>query len=133
MKKIIAILLTLTMLCTALIGCGSTTSENTEKPVVVVQALSTCEDMLKAIEEECPDFNIKWYLSSQVHENAYIGMDDTPDILIRQAYYIDESTNAGTYLKDVSEFEVTGNYSKTLIDSFKDESGALYWLPIQGT
>ena len=137
MKKAISVLLIIAALCGLLAGCGSKTvekeKETAEKPVVVVQALSTCEDMLKAIEEQCPDITIKWYLSSQVHENAYIGMDDTPDILIRQAYYIDESTNAGSYLKDVSEFEVTGNYSKTLVDSFKDESGALYWLPIQGT
>ena len=136
MKKVISTLLVMVMLCSLLSGCGNTTekkAETAEKPVVVVQALSTCEDMLKAVEEQCPDITIKWYLSSQVHENAYIGMDDTPDILIRQAYYIDESTNAATYLKDVSEYEVTGNYSKTLIDSFKDESGALYWLPIQGT
>ena len=133
MKKTVSLLLILAVLCGLLAGCGSTAAEKDDRPVVTVQALSTCEDMLKAIEEQCPDINIKWYLSSQVHENAYIGMDDTPDILIRQAYYIDESTNAGSYLKDVSEFEVTGNYSKTLIDSFKDESGALYWLPIQGT
>ena len=133
MKKAISILLTLALLCGLLAGCAGTIAEQDDRPVVVVQALSSCEDMLKAIEEQCPDINIKWYLSSQVHENAYIGMKDTPDILLRQAYYIDESTNAGTYLKDVSEFEVIGNYSKTLIDSFKDESGALYWLPIQGT
>ena len=133
MKKIISYLLIFTLLLTLLAGCAGTAPAEDNRPVVVVQALSTCEDMLKAIEEQCPDINIKWYLSSQVHENAYIGMEDTPDILIRQAYYIDESVNAGTYLKDVSEFEVTGNYSKTLIDSFKDENGALYWLPIQGT
>ena len=133
MKKAISVLLILTVLCGLLAGCAGTSSQKDERPVVVVQALSTCEDMLKAIEEQCPDIHIKWVLSSQVHENAYIGMDDVPDILIRQAYYIDESTNAGTYLKDVSEFEVIGNYSKTLIDSFKDENGALYWLPIQGT
>ena len=133
MKKIISALLAVVALCGLLAGCGNTAAESDDRPVVVVQALSTCEDMLKAIEEQCPDINIKWYLSSQVHENAYIGMDDTPDILIRQAYYIDEGTNSAAYLKDVSEFEVAGNYSKTLIDSFKDESGALYWLPIQGT
>ena len=133
MKKIVSVLLMIIMLCGLLTGCGNTSSKKDERPVVVVQALSTCEDMLKAIEEQCPEINIKWYLSSQVHENAYLGMEDTPDIFIRQAYYIDESTNAGSYLKDVSEFEVTGNYSKTLIDSFRDESGALYWLPIQGT
>ena len=133
MKKAISVSLVLLILCGLLAGCAKKASQKDERPVVVVQALSTCEDMLKAIEEQCPDINIKWYLSSQVHENAYIGMDDTPDILIRQAYYIDEGVNAGSYLKDVSEFEVIGNYSKTLIDSFKDESGALYWLPIQGT
>ena len=133
MKKTVSFLLILTLMCGLLAGCGSINAGKDERPVVVVQALSTCEDMLRSIEEQCPDINIKWYLSSQVHENAYIGMDDTPDILIRQAYYIDESKNTGTYLKDVSEFEVTGNYSKTLIDSFKDKSGALYWLPIQGT
>ena len=135
MKKTVSVLLIFVMLCGLLAGCGKTKTSDLkdERPVVVVQALSTCEDMLKAIEDQCPDINIKWYLSSQVHENAYIGMKDTPDILIRQAYYIDESKNSGSYLKDVSEFEVTGNYSKTLIDSFKDESGALYWLPIQGT
>ena len=133
MKKTVALLLVVTLLCGLTAGCATLSGEEDTRPVVTVQALSTCEDMLKAIEEQCPDIQIKWYLSSQVHENAYIGMDDTPDILIRQAYYIDESVNAGTYLKDVSEFEVTGKYSKTLIDSFKDESGALYWLPIQGT
>ena len=133
MKKTISFLLTLSLLCGLLCGCGSISSDTDDRPVVVVQALSTCEDMLRAIEEQCPDINIKWYLSSQVHENAYIDMEDTPDILIRQAYYIDEGSNAGSYLKDVSEYEVTGNYSKTLIDSFKDENGALYWLPILGT
>ena len=130
MKKIQIILTLLIVSCAALCACASSDKE-TEKPVVVVQALSTCEDMLKAIEEQCPDIEIKWYLSSQVHENAYVGYEDTPDILIRQAYYLDE--NASTYLKDISEFEVISNYSKNLIDNFKDENGALYWLPIQGT
>ena len=133
MKKVISLLMIFTVIGTMLAGCTAVTSKKDDRPVVVVQALSTCEDMLKSIEEQCPDINIKWCLSSQVHENAYIGMEDTPDILLRQAYYIDESRNSDAYLKDVSEFEVTGNYSKTLIDSFKDESGALYWLPIQGT
>ena len=132
MKKLISVLMIFTLLGTFFTGCGLILEKDT-RPVVTVQALSTCEDMLKAVENQCPDINIKWVLSSQVHENAYIGMTDTPDILLRQAYYIDESKNAAAYLKDVSEFEATGNYSKTLIESFKDESGALYWLPIQGT
>ena len=162
-NKAISVLLVLALLCALLAGCGSkdavketgnetgnetvketenktenktqketeNTAEVDNRPVVVVQALSTCEDMLKSIEEQCPDINIKWYLSSQVHENAYVGMTDTPDILLRQAYYMDE--NAKSYLKDISEYEVTGYYSKTLIDSFRDEDGALYWLPVLGT
>ena len=127
MRRIISLLLIITMIGASFTGC----SKKDTRPVVVVQALSTSEDMLRCIEEQCPDINIKWYLSSQVHENAYEGMTDTPDILLRQAYYLDE--NGSSYLKDISEFEVTANYSKNLIDSFKDENGALYWLPIQGT
>ena len=129
LRQFAAAFLALVLLLPVLAASAENGKDN--RPVVTVQSLSTTEDMQKAIEDQCPGIRIKWYLSSQVHENAYRGLTDTPDILIRQAYYLDEQ--GSDYLRDVSSEEIAGNYSKNIIDSFRNADGALYWLPVLGS
>ena len=121
----------LVLAATAALFAAACSPKGDNRPQVVVQSLSLSEDFQRAVEEQCPDINIKWFLSRQVHDNFYNSLgEDIPDILMRSAYYINE--NKTSYLRDISERNIINNYSRNLIENFRHEDGEVLWLPVFG-
>ena len=115
----------------ALIFISGCTSQKNAKPLVVVQCGSITEDFQRAIELQCPDIDIKWYLSTKVHHSLYDNYDDVPDIYSISTYYIGNTHTS--YLKDISDKININNYSRNIIDNFTNAKGEVYWLPVLGT
>ena len=62
LRRLAAALVALALLLPVLTASAENVKD--PRPVVTVQFLSTTEDMQRAIEVQCPDIQIKWYLSS---------------------------------------------------------------------
>ena len=109
-------------------ACGSTEQD---KPVVVVQNDSTTEDFQRAVELQCPDIEIKWFLSSNSHENFYKLQDPVPDIISKKTFYINKQPQP--YIRDISDKILMSGYSRNIIDNFREQDGTIKWIPAIGS
>lgn len=110
----------------AIAGCKESKENSDTRPVVVVQVNDITQDYLLSVEQQCPDINIKWYLSTQSYSGLYKTIDTPPDILTKGSLYFNDKSS---FLRDISEELDVNEYSRNIIDNFYEPDGSLHWLP----
>ena len=130
MKGQFTVIIAALSLTLVLAGACTKSHSSTEKPVVIVQCNSYTEDFLRSIEKQCPDIEIKWFYSRNSHANYYNHLKEKPDILSIGAFYYD--ANPDEYVRDIASEVYSSDYSRNIIDNFKNVDGSISWVPVVG-
>lgn len=130
MKGRSAVIIAALSLTLVLAGACTKSPSSSEKPVVIVQCNSYTEDFQRSIEKQCPDIEIKWFLSQQGHANFFNHLKELPDILSIGTFYSDAKPDA--YVRDIASEVYTSSFSRNIIDNFKNGDGTICWVPVVG-
>lgn len=133
-KKMICLLLTLTMVITLFAGCGSNNTAKEDADTITVYLWTTAmyEKYAPYIQSQLPDVNIQFVVGNNdldfykfLNENG-----ELPDIITCCRFSLHDAAPLKDSLMDLSTTSEAGAIYDSYLQSFTNEDGSVNWLPM---
>lgn len=137
MKKLVSLLLALTIAVTLLAGCGNQKSagenrgEKKEKVVVALWGNQMLENYTQYLCDTFPEVEFEFILAtnSTDYYRYRQAHGDMPDILSVRRFALKDAVLLKDYLYDLSNTELASTYYGTYLDNYTYDDGTVNWLP----
>ena len=137
-----ALLLSATLLITALGGCGSfggkQEAENNRKDdnhlTVYLWDSSLMGEFASYVKEQCPDVDVE-FISGNNNVFLYDYLEkhgELPDIITTRRFSAADAQNLCPYLLDFSAYDVVSDFYPYVLQFYQESDGGVHWLPVCG-
>lgn len=141
-RRIWALLLSTTLLITALGGCGSFGGKqeagNNRKDdnhlTVYLWDSSLMGEFASYVKEQCPDVDVE-FISGNNNVFLYDYLEkhgELPDIITTRRFSAADAQNLCPYLLDFSAYDVVSDFYPYVLQFYQESDGGVHWLPVCG-
>lgn len=133
-RRIVAFLLGIALLMTALGGCGVSARKPDDHLTVYLWDSSLIGEFTAYVKEQCPDVDVE-FISGNNNVFLYDYLEkhgELPDIITTRRFSAADARKLYPYLLDFSAYDVVSNFYPYALQYYTDRSGGIHWLPVCG-